>query len=592
MFVEDTAFQPPPECRSHAEYATIFFNGQYYMYFRSFRNADGSYGDITGIGLATSSDGNTWTAHNGGRPVFPNRTYTNGSGTHSVVLFAPSVLLEMPGGNPLLTMVYEVMDTGVNGPSGLPRNWVEGATSTDGLTWTPIMDGANPRKIVVSSTAWEGFTGGLHRGNAGTPSINKFGSTYYIFYHGFSGFDGANCLKRGFASGSSMSTLTKYAGNPVLQPPGAWANAGIGKGDIVLEDGYYYQVHEGLKNSAVCGLALTGWGLARSTDLTNWQYSPQNPVRIDRSSMGCGEDMPSFQVIGANTYVLTTTSDLAEIPAVRRYKIVPTPRPVTTSKIVAMTGTPSGAGYWQLALDGKVFAFGDATALGDVTLPSGALPVDIAATPSGQGYWVALSNGGIRAFGNAGSFGSSEGQPLAQPMVGMFPTANGNGYWLYAADGGVFTFGNAGFHGSLGGNPPASPVVSMAARPAGDGYWMLSANGTTYSFGAAGAHGSMTGESSPAVKLLAGGSGTGYWIVARNGSIQTFGTGMPFFGSAGGGAPSNIVGGSVCRLGGSVSGYWLAAEDAGVTEFGAAYYYGDPLFTTVPARIEDWKSFN
>jgi hypothetical protein len=32
--------------------------------------------------------------------------------------------------------------------------------------------------------------------------------------------------------------------------------------------------------------------------------------------------------------------------------------------IVAMTGTPDGAGYWEVASDGGIFAFGDAAFYG------------------------------------------------------------------------------------------------------------------------------------------------------------------------------------------------------------------------------------
>lgn len=562
------------------------------MYFRSFRNPDGTYGDITGIGVATSNDGNTWSAYNGGRPVLPNLSYTNGSGTHAIQVFAPSVLVETLNSVPTLTMVFETMDTGVTGPSALPRNYVAAAQSTDGINWQLFTDGSgNLRKILVAQTSWEGIISGQHYGNVGTPSLHKYGGTYYVYYHGFSGIDGANCLKRGFASGTTITALTKYAGNPVLLPPGQWADAGPGRGDITEEDGFYYKVIEGLRYSATCGLTVTGWGLARSANLVNWQYSARNPARIDRNAPGCGEDMPAFQKIGADVYVLAVASDISEIPAVRRYKIVSTARPLTTSNIAAVAGRPAGDGYWQLAGTGEVFAFGAATHHGNVTLPAGAQAIDIAATPSGLGYWAALSNGGVRAFGNAALYGSVEGVSLAQPVRGIVPTASGNGYWLFAGDGGIFTFGDAGFYGSLGGSPPASPVVSMAARPPGNGYWLLSANGTVYPFGAAPAAGSFTSGGSPAVRLLPGTNGNGYWIVLQNGTVYTLGTGMPFFGSTGGAMPSPITGGSVCTPGGTASGYWLTAQDGGIVEYGAARYHGDPFFTTVPAAITEWSGY-
>jgi hypothetical protein len=69
-------------------------------------------------------------------------------------------------------------------------------------------------------------------------------------------------------------------------------------------------------------------------------------------------------------------------------------------------------------------------------------------TPSGEGYWLVARDGGIFAFGDAGFFGSTGGTKLNQPIVGMASTPSGNGYYLSAADSGVFTFGDAVFFGS------------------------------------------------------------------------------------------------------------------------------------------------
>jgi hypothetical protein len=86
------------------------------------------------------------------------------------------------------------------------------------------------------------------------------------------------------------------------------------------------------------------------------------------------------------------------------------------------------------------------------------------ATSTGNGYWLVASDGGIFAFGDAIFHGSKGGQPLDQPIVGMTTTPSGNGYWLVAADGGIFTFGDALFNGSMGGRPLDKPVVGMASR--------------------------------------------------------------------------------------------------------------------------------
>jgi hypothetical protein len=74
--------------------------------------------------------------------------------------------------------------------------------------------------------------------------------------------------------------------------------------------------------------------------------------------------------------------------------------------------------------------------------------VDIDATPDGKGYWMVAEDGGIFAFGNAGFFGSMAGKPLNGRINSMTPTSNGQGYWLNGCDGGVFAFGNAPFFGA------------------------------------------------------------------------------------------------------------------------------------------------
>ena len=134
--------------------------------------------------------------------------------------------------------------------------------------------------------------------------------------------------------------------------------------------------------------------------------------------------------------------------------------------VVGMAATPDGGGYWLVASDGGVFAFGDAGfhgSTGDIHL---AQPVvGMAATPDGGGYWLVASDGGVFAFGDAGFHGSTGDIHLAQPVVGMAATPDGGGYWLVASDGGVFAFGGryGGFDGSMGGIALAKPMVGIGA---------------------------------------------------------------------------------------------------------------------------------
>ena len=102
------------------------------------------------------------------------------------------------------------------------------------------------------------------------------------------------------------------------------------------------------------------------------------------------------------------------------------------------------------------------------------------------GYWLVASDGGIFAFGNAPFLGSTGCIALNKPVVGMVvstdTTTVGNnsaclpqngpgssynlapgGYMMVASDGGVFAFGNAPFGGSLPGSGiSVSNVVGIA----------------------------------------------------------------------------------------------------------------------------------
>ena len=126
--------------------------------------------------------------------------------------------------------------------------------------------------------------------------------------------------------------------------------------------------------------------------------------------------------------------------------------------IVGMASTTDGGGYWLVAKDGGVFAYGDAHYYGS----RGGQPLDepivgMASTPDGGGYWLVAQDGGVFAYGDAHYYGSRGGQPLDEPIVGMASTPDGGGYWLVAQDGGIFAYGDAHFYGSRGGQPLNGP---------------------------------------------------------------------------------------------------------------------------------------
>ncbi len=148
--------------------------------------------------------------------------------------------------------------------------------------------------------------------------------------------------------------------------------------------------------------------------------------------------------------------------------------------------TPSGQGYYLLAEDGGIFAYGDAVFAGSM----GGIPLNeptngLVPDPDGKGYWMVASDGGVFAFSSrfVGSIPGvlEPGQQLNQPVVGM--VSSGTGYLMVASDGGVFAFGGVNFHGSLGGATLGYPITSITA--VGDGYAMVDLYGQIHSFGQA-----------------------------------------------------------------------------------------------------------
>jgi hypothetical protein len=242
-------------------------------------------------------------------------------------------------------------------------------------------------------------------------------------------------------------------------------------------------------------------------------------------------------------------------------------------------GTPMGlpvapVGYWLVATDGGIFAFGNAGFHGSTGAMRLNQPiVGMAHTPSAQGYWLVASDGGIFTFGDAVFHGSTGNIRLNQPIVGMAPTPSGNGYWLVASDGGIFSFGDAVFRGSTGNIRLNQPIVGMASTPSGRGYWMVARDGGIFSFGDATFFGS-TGAmrlNQPIVGMNRSADGGGYWMVASDGGIFSFGD-ATFFGSTGAMRLNKPIV-SMAATGDS-AGYWLVASDGGIFSFGDAVFVG------------------
>ncbi|HLM95073.1 MAG TPA: hypothetical protein VK283_02090, partial [Acidimicrobiales bacterium] len=212
--------------------------------------------------------------------------------------------------------------------------------------------------------------------------------------------------------------------------------------------------------------------------------------------------------------------------------------------VVGITPTASRNGYWLVASDGGIFSFGDSGFYGSIPglglHPAGSgLPnsldgpiVGMVPTRTGHGYFMVARDGGVFAFGDARFEGSCPGiGGCSGAAVAVMPDQSGNGYWLVTANGGVFAFGDAPYYG---GPPPSSvPVVDAVATPDGHGYWILYASGGVSAFGDAAPLGAPLGyvnSFNPAAAIFPTADGRGYWVAAARGDVFTYGD-APFLGS-------------------------------------------------------------
>jgi hypothetical protein len=224
--------------------------------------------------------------------------------------------------------------------------------------------------------------------------------------------------------------------------------------------------------------------------------------------------------------------------------------------VMAITPTSTGNGYWLVASDGGIFSFGDSTYYGSLPglgfHPAGSgLPqslnapiVGMVPTFTGHGYFMVASDGGVFAFGDAKFEGSCPGiGGCAGRAVAVMPDSTGKGYWLVTNVGGVYAFGDASFYGT----PPAGsvPVVGAVATSDGHGYWLLYANGVVSNFGDAVNYGAPVGYVNgfnPATTIFPTLDNKGYWVASARGDVFAYGD-SPYLGSmAAAGLNGEIIG--------------------------------------------------
>jgi hypothetical protein len=144
-----------------------------------------------------------------------------------------------------------------------------------------------------------------------------------------------------------------------------------------------------------------------------------------------------------------------------------------------MAPTATSNGYYLVAADGGVFAFGDAQfagSFGDAVVS--APVVSLSALPSGDGYYMLDRAGDIYRFGKAEFrfLNMSNGRRGSAAFTDIQVTPSGLGYWVLDAAGNVEAYGDAARaqpEFSLG---PGERTVGLTPTPDGQGFW-VSTNG-------------------------------------------------------------------------------------------------------------------
>ncbi|RZU76875.1 glycosyl hydrolase family 43 [Micromonospora kangleipakensis] len=222
--------------------------------------------------LATSTDGVNWSDHGIVLDTGPSGSWDDRIASFPGVAYV----------NGTFYLVYEGAGFSPANPGDIGL-----ATSTDGVTFTKV-----GRILTHNPSGWESA-------NIGTPNLWYENSTWHLYYHRYDGTD----VRVGFASGTSLTSLSKSGSNPVLStgPGGSWDAGTIGKRDIVKEGSYYYMVYEG-STDAPFETAQWSSGLARASSPSGpWTKYRQNPVLAPES--GFGNDGPAFLSLGGERWV-------------------------------------------------------------------------------------------------------------------------------------------------------------------------------------------------------------------------------------------------------------------------------------------------
>jgi hypothetical protein len=453
-----------------------------------------------------------------------------------------------------------------------------------GITWTTIdisirnnvivIDGGSPSSAMVSADDQ------AHTSNA---TASRISSDYNAFYR-------------------AVATVPQYIGIWAAAPNGTKTGATLGAFTSASgQDAHSLSVNGGtdpfVVNAAARDFRVVG-GAASGTTLTSTIGTLLGATGATPMGVLVGPVTTPPTTTAPTTTAPTTTAPTTTVPPTTTTTVpattttttttvsptttttVPTtttttePTTPTTPPPVVTTPPPIHSGYQMLGVDGSVYAFGDATHLGNAP----GFSVGIATTADGSGYWVTDAAGHVSAFGSSVAVGQAPTLFPGERVSTISATPSGKGYWLFTNQGHAFVYGDAHYYGDLTGVHLNGPIVASVPTVNGLGYYMVGSDGGIFAFGNAKFHGSMGRKhiNKPVVGIAPTRNGKGYWLVGSDGGVFAFHA--PFRGSAGGTQLNKPVNGLV-SFG---NGYLMVASDGGVFNYSNKPFDGS-LAGTPPA---------
>lgn len=241
-------------------HSVLIVGDEYWMYYGG--SASGGLSGVPNrIGLATSSDGYTWTKY-GSNPIFT----PSGSGWDSASVETFTIL--KVGSN------WFAWYAG-NSAATPPGHQIGYATSEDGITWTRYA--SNPVITLGAGGTWDSVF-------VYPCSVLEEDGIYYLYYFGTDSYGTPSNWKIGLATSTDRVTWTKHASNPIFSGASGQWDSGLLDVHVMLLGNTYYMFYQGNTSTG----EYSAIGVATSTDKIAWTRAATNP--FPRGANGSWDD--------------------------------------------------------------------------------------------------------------------------------------------------------------------------------------------------------------------------------------------------------------------------------------------------------------